>query len=62
MGPFSMINVSKLPEFFTSHFAEINGHKLAYLDEGPSKAPVLVLAALWGTGSGINALMLGVEW
>ena len=58
-----MINVSKLPEFpFTPHFAGLNGHKLAYLDEGLSEAPVLVLAALLGIGSGINSLMLGVDW
>ena len=31
-----MINFAQLPEFpFTPHFAEINSHKLAYLDEGP---------------------------
>ena len=40
-----MMDITNLPEFpFTPHFAEINGHRLAYLDEGPAEAPVLVLA------------------
>ena len=38
-----MMNIAQLPEFpFTPNFAGINGHKLAYLDEG--SGPVLVMA------------------
>lgn len=38
-----MMDIAQLPEFpFTPQFAEINDHKIAYLDEG--SGPVLVLA------------------
>ncbi len=40
-----MIDATKLPEYpFTPNFADINGHRLAWLDEGPKDAPVLVMA------------------
>ena len=36
--------VATYPDYpFTSHYANVNGHKLHYLDEGPKSAPTVVM-------------------